>query len=90
MDVTGISTVLPSLKIVTERGKNQAGQTVSAERGELVTFTGIKTVTVYALSSIYVFLRVRKKDYFANDTPVEDIDLAHKRGWVILEIFMAD
>ncbi|KAG5893403.1 hypothetical protein JTB14_038064 [Gonioctena quinquepunctata] len=42
-DETGITTVLNTPKVLTEKKQRQVGELVSAERGELVTFCGIIT-----------------------------------------------
>lgn len=88
LDETGITTVLPSPKVLTEKGKKQVGQIVSSERGQLVTFTGIITATGSALPPIYVFPRVHAKDHFVNGGPIGAIGLAHKSGWMTAELFM--
>ncbi|XP_018572510.1 uncharacterized protein LOC108911918 [Anoplophora glabripennis] len=87
-DETGITTVLPSPKVITEKGKKQVGQIVSSERGQLVTFTGIITATGNALPPVYVFPRVHAKDHFVNGGPVGAVGLAHKSGWMTAELFM--
>ncbi|KAB0790215.1 hypothetical protein PPYR_15448, partial [Photinus pyralis] len=88
LDETGITTVLPSPKVLIEKGKKQVGQIVSSERGQLVTFVGIITATGNALPPIYVFPRVHAKDHFVNGGPIGAVGLAHKSGWMTAELFM--
>ncbi|KAF2878701.1 hypothetical protein ILUMI_27469 [Ignelater luminosus] len=66
VDESGVSTVLALPKIVVPKECKQAGQTVSGERGEQVTFVGIVTVSGEAFPLVYVFPKVRYKEEFLN------------------------
>lgn len=86
LDETGVTTVLPTPKVLAEKKQRQVGQIVSAERGELVTFCGIVTATGAALPPVYVFPRVHSKDAFLNGAPEGSLGLATRSGWMTAEL----
>lgn len=88
VDESGITTVLPSPKVVAPTGVKQIGQCVSGERGELVTFCGIVTASGNALPPVYVYPRVHFKDYFMSGAPQGSIGFANRSGWMTQEIFL--
>lgn len=69
-------------------GKKQIGQAVSGERGQLVTFCGIVSATGVAIPPVFVFPRVRYKDYFLNGAPIGSLGLAYKSGWMTGKLFV--
>lgn len=88
LDETGINTVLPTPKVLADKKQRQVGQTVSAERGELVTFCGIVTATGSALPPVYIFPRVHFKDPFLNGAPQGSLGLANRSGWMTAELYI--
>lgn len=88
IDETGITTVLPVPKVLSEKGKKQVGQIVSAERGQLVTFVGIVTAIGNALPPLFVFPRVHSKPHFVSGGPSGSVALAHKSGWITSTLFL--
>lgn len=88
VDETGITTVLQSPKVISESGKRQVGQIVSAERGELVTFCGIINAVGNRLPPVFVFPRVKFKDQFLNGGPTSSLGLASRNGWMTVALFV--
>uniref|UniRef100_A0A2L2YKN8 DDE-1 domain-containing protein n=1 Tax=Parasteatoda tepidariorum TaxID=114398 RepID=A0A2L2YKN8_PARTP len=86
-DETGITTVLQSPKVIAQTGKKQVGQAVSGERGELVSFCGIVSATGNSIPPVFIFPRVKYKDYFLSDAPTGSLGLATKSGWMTKELF---
>ncbi|GBN16555.1 hypothetical protein AVEN_227756-1 [Araneus ventricosus] len=86
-DETGITTVLQSPKVIAQTGKKQVGQAVSGERGELVSFCGIISATGNSIPPVFIFPRVKYKDYFLCDAPTGSLGLATKSGWMTKELF---
>ncbi|GFT74822.1 DDE-1 domain-containing protein [Nephila pilipes] len=72
----GIHTVLPTPKAVAEIGAKQVCQTVSAERGELVTFCAIISGTGNTIPPAFVFPRVQNKESFLDRAPMGSLGLA--------------
>ncbi|GBM77424.1 hypothetical protein AVEN_43368-1, partial [Araneus ventricosus] len=86
-DETGITTVLQSPKVIAQTGKKQVGQAVSGERGELVSFCGIISATGNSIPPVFIFPRVKYKDYFLCDAPTGSLGLATNSGWMTKELF---
>lgn len=76
------------MQVIAATGQKQVGQTVSAERGELVTFCGIIGATGNTLPPIFVFPRVRFKETFMNGAPAGSLGLGAKTGWMNSELFL--
>ncbi|GBM51366.1 hypothetical protein AVEN_110816-1 [Araneus ventricosus] len=83
-DETGIATVLQSPKVIAQTGNKQVGQAVS---GELVSFCGIISATGNSIPPVFIFPRVKYKDYFLCDAPTVSLGLATKSGWMTKELF---
>ncbi|KAJ8897007.1 hypothetical protein PR048_002353 [Dryococelus australis] len=69
LDETGISTVLPSPKIIAETGKKQVGQVVARECGELVTVCCIIAANGNSLRPVFVFPKICLGDYYLAGVP---------------------
>uniref|UniRef100_A0A336M0E1 CSON006862 protein n=1 Tax=Culicoides sonorensis TaxID=179676 RepID=A0A336M0E1_CULSO len=54
---------------------------------ETVTFCAIVSATGHALPPVYVFPRVKFKAAFLNGAPLGSVGLAHKSGYMVVEIF---
>ena len=87
MDETGVTTVQTPTQIVTEKGKKQVGSVTSAERGELVTVACAVNATGNAVPPMFIFPRVRFKEYFMNGSPAGSIGHSTKSGWMNEEAF---
>ena len=86
-DETGITTAPNPPKVIAARGDKQVGQTTSAERGELVTLLFTVNALGNAVPPVFVFPRVRFKNYFLNGAPVGSLGLANKTGWMCRDLF---
>lgn len=82
IDESGVTTVLQAPKVIAETGAKQVGQTVSAERGQLVTFEGIITAEGKALPPAFVFPRKNFKEQFTAGGPEGCLGLANPSGWM--------
>ncbi|XP_072145190.1 uncharacterized protein [Dermacentor andersoni] len=63
-DKTGFTTAHNLPKILAERGEKQIGQVTSVERGELVTILCTVNAIGNAVPPVFIFPRVRFKDFF--------------------------
>ena len=88
IDESGISTVLPPPKIIAQTGYKQAGQSVSREQGEQVTFVGIVSASGTAFPPVYIFPRQQYKDAFLDGAPDSNLGLAIASGWMTKEGFL--
>lgn len=59
---SGITTVLDTFKVLTDKSQKQVAQIVSTERGELVTFSGIIAAKGNTIPPLFVFPHVHFKD----------------------------
>lgn len=87
-DETGISTVLQAPKIIAETGKRVVGQCVSGERGTLVTFCGIISASGSTIPPMYIFPRIRMKNYFLNGSVTGAVGYGSKSGWMTATLFV--
>lgn len=100
-DESGISTVLPSPKIIAKKGQKQVGQISSAERGAQLTFGAFINAMGQFIPPVYIFpdyLRSRKKGPIRIDpisgkdvvvgAPENSLGLFSKRGWMVSELFV--
>lgn len=86
-DETGLSTVMDAPKVITQRGIKQVAQASSAERGQLVTMLAFICATGNSVPPVFIFPRVRFKDFMLEDCPVGSKGLCHKSGWMTSENF---
>ncbi|XP_077529007.1 uncharacterized protein LOC144141305 [Haemaphysalis longicornis] len=87
-DETGFTTAHNPPKVVAARGEKQIGQVTSAERGELVTVLCTVNAIGNALPPVFIFPRVRFKDFFLKGAPAGSLGLASKSGWMSSELFL--
>lgn len=87
-DETGISTVMQAPKVIAETGKRVVGQCVSAERGTTVTFCGTISATGNTIPPLYIYPRVRIKDYFLHGAAPGSVAFGTKSGWMTTAIFV--
>lgn len=71
-------------------GMKQVGQSVSAERGELVTFCAIINATGNTIPPVYVFPRSKYQSVFLKGAPNGSLGLANKSGsgWMTATLFL--
>lgn len=73
IDETRVTTVMQAPKVVAPTGVKQIGQTVSVERGELVTVCGIVSASGNTIPSAYIFPRIKYKDSFLAGGPIGSV-----------------
>ncbi|KAJ8949594.1 hypothetical protein NQ314_008165 [Rhamnusium bicolor] len=88
LDETGVTTVLPSPKVVAEKGKRQVGQVTSAERGSLVTVVCIVNAIGNFISPCLIFPRQKYLPHFIEGAPYGTLGLASKSGWMTASLFV--
>lgn len=88
IDETGVTTVMQAPKVVAPTGVNQIGQTVSAERGELVTMCGIVSASGNTIPPAYIFPRIKYKDSFLAGGPIGSFGFSSRSGWMTQEVFL--
>lgn len=86
-DETGLTTVTELPSIIAERGSKQVGQITSAERGQLVTMLAFVSASGNHVPPIFIFPRVRFKDFMLEDCPTGSLGLCHKSGWMTSDNF---
>lgn len=88
LDETGITTVMPPVKVVATKGKKQVAHISSQERGELVTFVGMISAAGGAVPPVFVYPRVRNpQEYLGDEYPTSAIALGNKKGWMTCDLF---
>lgn len=88
LDETGLSTVMPSTRVVATKGKKQIGQITSQERGELVTFVGIINASGNSVPPVFVYPRLRNpEEYMGEEYPTSALALGNRSGWMTSELF---
>lgn len=88
LDETGVTTVLPSPKVIAETGKKQVGQIVARERGELVTVCAIITANCNSLAPVFIFPRLRYKSHYLAGAPTGSLGFPSSTGWMTAEHFL--
>lgn len=88
LDETGLTTVMPPIKVVATKGKKQVAHISSQERGELVTFVGIISAAGSTVPPVFVYPRLRNpEEYLGDEYPTSAIALGNKKGWMTSELF---
>ncbi|KAJ8932510.1 hypothetical protein NQ314_014602 [Rhamnusium bicolor] len=87
LDETGVTTVLPSPKVVAEKCKRQVGQITSAERGSLVIVVCIVNAIGNFISPCLIFPRQTYLPHFIEGAPHGTLGLASKSGWMTASLF---
>ncbi|KAK0133236.1 hypothetical protein N1851_031252 [Merluccius polli] len=88
VDETGVTTVQTPKQVVAEKGKKQVGAITSAERGELLTVVCAVNATSNAVPPMFIFPRVRYKDYFITKAPSGSIGTSTRSGWIDEDTFV--
>lgn len=86
-DETGVSTVNTPPKVIAARGEKQVGQVTSAERGEQVTVLCTVNAIGNSVPPVFIYPRVRYKDFFLKGTPPGSLALASRSGWMTADLF---
>ena len=89
LDETGVKTVVPPPKVLSQKGLKQVGQVSSVERGDLVTMCCCVNALGNSLPPVYVFPRVNFKQHMLNGAPGGSIGLASSSGWMSSDLFIA-
>lgn len=87
-DETGVSTVNTPPRVIAARGEKQVGQVTSAERGEQVTVLCTVNAIGNSVPPVFIYPRVRYKDFFLKGTPPGSLALASRSGWMTAELFV--
>ncbi|XP_066583775.1 tigger transposable element-derived protein 6-like [Prorops nasuta] len=82
VDETGVTTVQKPRKIIATKGAKQVGSVTSAERGSLVTVCVAVNATGNSVPCMFIFPRIRYRDYFIRDGPPGCIGAGNKSGWM--------
>nr|CAH7738859.1 unnamed protein product [Callosobruchus chinensis] len=91
VDETGVTTVKKPRKIVAPKGAKQVGSITSADRGSLVTLCAAGNAVGNSVACMFVFPRIKYRDYFVRDGPPGCIGAGNSSGWmtgVEFRIFM--
>ena len=83
----GVTTVQTPKSIVAEKGRKQLVSVVSAERGQLVILVCTINAIRNSIPSLFIFPRVRYKNYFIIESPTGSCGAASRSGWINEEIF---
>ena len=75
-----MTTVQTPKSILAEKGRKQLGSVVSAERGQLVTLVCTVNVIENSIPPLFIFSRVRYKNYFINEGPTGSCGAASHSG----------
>lgn len=81
-DETGLTTVSDLPCVIAERGSKQVGQVTSAERGQLVTMLAFVSATGNHVPPVFIFPRIRFKDFMVEGCPAGSLGLCNSSGWM--------
>ena len=89
-DETGVSTVHNNGKVISVKGKKQAGKLTSSERGKNITLMFLMSATGHFIPPLFIFRRKRmdKNGSLMVGAPAESITVPHGSGWMNPEIFL--
>ena len=87
MDETAVPTVMPSNKILAEKGRHQVGVITSAERGQNTTAVCCNAAGCFVPPQL-IFPRKRVTDALKKDAPPGSIFSASDNGWANKETFV--
>ncbi|XP_063898723.1 uncharacterized protein LOC135119085 [Helicoverpa armigera] len=82
VDETGVTTVLKPRKILAPKGSKQVASITSAERGTLVTVCVAVNAVGNSVPCMFVFPRIKYRDYFVRDGPPGCIGAGNSSGWM--------
>ena len=87
VDETGITTVHKPPKVIASKGEKQIGQITSAERGTLVTMSGVINAIGNSIPPLLIFPRVHFREHMLKGSPPGTKGAANPSGWMSSEIF---
>ena len=82
IDETGATTVHRPDRIVASKGTKQVGALTSAERGTLVTVAVVVSASGTLVPPMFVFPRVKFRDYFIANGSYGCVGSANPSGWI--------
>lgn len=90
LDETGISTVLQAPNVVAKLGARQVGQTVSGERGSMITMCMTINAVGNTVPPVFIFPRAKFHDSLLFGAPPGSLGLANnpKSGWMTGPLFL--
>lgn len=90
LDETNIMTVVQAPNVIAQTGIKQVGQSVSAERGQLITMCGIGNAIGNSLPPVFIFPRARFHDSMLNGAPPGSVGYANSptSGWMTGPLFI--
>lgn len=87
-DETGVNTVTTPPRIIAARGEKQVGQVTSGERGEQVTVLCTVNAIGNSVPPVFIYPRVRHKDFFLKGAPPGSLALPSRTGWMSADLFL--
>lgn len=90
IDETNIMTVVQAPNVIAQRGQKQVGQSVSAERGQLITMCAIVNAAGNALPPVFIYPRARFQEHMITGGPNGCIGFANSptSGWMTGPLFV--
>jgi len=90
IDETGVATVLDPPKIEAKKGTKQVGQSVSAERGSMITVVMTVSATRHALPPDYIFSKAKFNDTLMIGAPFGSLGLVNSptSAWIHSMLFV--
>jgi len=82
VDEVGVTTVQKPRKVLAPKGSKQVGSVTSAERGTLVTVCVAANAVGNSVPCMFVFPRIKYRDYFVRDGPPGCIGAGNSSGWM--------
>ncbi|CAG4983519.1 unnamed protein product [Parnassius apollo] len=82
VDETGVTTVQKPRKVLAPKGSKQVGSITSAERGTLVTLCIAVNAVGNSIPCMFIFPRMKYRDYFVRDGPPGCIGAGNSSGWM--------
>ncbi|XP_055906379.1 uncharacterized protein LOC129941699 [Eupeodes corollae] len=90
LDETGVTTVVQAPNVIAQKGQKQVGQSVSAERGQLITMCAIVSAIGNTIPPVFIFPRARFHDTMLNGAPTGSVGYANSptSGWMTGGLFV--
>lgn len=90
LDETNIMTVVQAPNVIARTGQKQVGQSVSAERGQLITMCAIVNALGNTIPPVFIFPRARFHDSMLIGAPAGSVGFANSptSGWMTGPLFL--
>lgn len=90
LDETNIMTVVQAPNVIVQCGQKQVGQSVSAERGQLITMCEIVNAAGNSIPPVFIFPRARFQEHMLTGGPNGCIGFANRptSGWMTGALFI--